>query len=84
MNTLISKKKVTLMLDEQVYNALRKKVGGRGIGAYLSQLARPYVVESDVEAGYKAMATDEIYETEAKEWVEGTQNMIDDENVWKF
>ena len=84
MNTLISKKKVTLMLDEQVYNALRKKVGGRGIGAYLSQLARPYVVESDVEAGYKAMAEDEAYEVQAKEWIEGTLSENDDENVWKF
>lgn len=84
MNTTASKRKVTIMLDEQVYNALRKKVGGRGIGAYLSQLARPYVVESDVEAGYKAMATDGVYEAEAKEWVEGAQYGIDDENVWKF
>lgn len=84
MNTFITKKKVTLMLDEQVYNALRKKVGGRGIGAYLSQLARPLVVKDEIEAGYKAMAADEVYEAEAKEWIEGTLCEIDGENVWKF
>ena len=84
MNTIVAKKKVTLMLDEQVYDALRAKVGGRGIGAYLSQLARPYVVENDIEAGYKAMAEDEAYETEAREWIEGTLSENDDENIWKF
>ena len=84
MNTTTKKQKVTLMLDVEVYKGLVAKLGGRGIGAYLSQLARPHVVEDEIEAGYKAMAADKAYEAEAKEWIEGVITDSDDENVWKF
>ena len=84
MNTTTKKQKVTLMLDVEVYKGLVAKLGGRGMGAYLSQLARPLVVEAEIEAGYKAMAADKAYEAEAKEWIEGTICDIDDENVWEF
>lgn len=84
MKTIAKKQKVTLMLDVEVYKGLVAKLGGRGIGAYLSQLARPHVVEDEIEAGYKAMAADKAYEAEAKEWIEGVITDSDDENVWKF
>ena len=70
------------MLDEQVYHALRAKVGGRGIGAYLSQLARPHVVSDQIEAGYSAMAKDKEYNKEANLWIEGVAGPIDGENKW--
>ncbi len=72
------------MLDTQVYEGLRAKVGARGIGEYLSKLARPYVVSDDIEAGYKAMAADDKHNKEANEWIEGTLYTSDDENVWQF
>lgn len=84
MNTKIAKRKVTLMLDRQVYDGLLAKFGARGIGNYLSSLARPHVVLSDLEAGYKAMAADIAYNRDAKEWIEGTQEPIIDENNWAF
>lgn len=84
MNSITKKQKVTLMLDVEVYKGLVAKLGGRGIGAYLSQLARPYVVEDDIVAGYKAMAADKAYEAEAKEWIEGVITDSDEENVWQF
>lgn len=82
MNT-VTKTKLTIMLDTQVYEGIRAKVGGRRIGAYLSQLARPHVVKSDIEAGYKAMAEDKKYNDGATAWTEGTRDAIDDENVWE-
>lgn len=82
MNTTTSKKKVTLMLDEQVYDALRAKVGGRGIGAYLSKLARPHIVKDEIEAGYMAMANDKEYNKEADQWIEGVRGSIKEENNW--
>ena len=84
MNTTTAKKKVTLMLDEQVYKAIRSKVGGRGIGAYLSQLARPYVIkdEDEIEAGYIAMANDKEYNREANLWIEGVREPVVGENEW--
>ena len=84
MNIVTKKQKVTLMLDVEVYKGLVAKLGGRGMGAYLSQLARPHVVEDEIEAGYKAMAADKAYEAEAKEWIEGVIGDSDDENIWKF
>jgi len=82
--TTTTKKKITLMLDAEVYESIKDKVGARKIGAYLSDLARPHVVEDDLEAGYKAMAADEEREKEAQEWIEGTHEPIDAENNWNF
>lgn len=86
MNTATKKQKVTLMLDVEVYKGLVEKLGERGMGAYLSKLARPHVVTNDdeIETGYKAMAADKEYEAEANEWIEGTLSEIDEENVWQF
>ncbi len=70
------------MLDTQVYEGLRAKVGARGIGEYISKLARPYVVSDDIEAGYKAMAADKEHNKAAKEWIEGVQAPIVGENDW--
>jgi hypothetical protein len=81
MNT-VTKKKLTIMLDTQVYEGIKAKVGGRGIGAYLSQLARPHVISDDIEAGYKAMAADKEYNKEASDWIEGVLEADNNENVW--
>jgi len=56
----------------------------RGIGAYLSKLARPFVVFDDLETGYKAMAADEAYNQKAHEWTEGTREPLIDENEWEY
>ena len=77
-----NKKKLTIMLDSDVYDGLRAKVGGRRIGSYISDLARPHVVLSDLEAGYKAMAADKEYNQEADEWTEGTLEAPEGENDW--
>ena len=75
------------MLETQVYEALVAKVGARGIGAYVSNLVRPRVVDADLEAGYKAMAADEARNKEANEWLDGiTEPVItdSDEEAWQF
>ncbi len=89
MNSVTKKQKVTLMLDVEVYKGLVAKLGGRGIGAYLSNLARPHVIASDedIEAGYAAMAADEEYNKMANEWIEDTREPIvtnGKEEIWKF
>ena len=80
----VTKKKVTLMLDADVYEAIKRKVGARKIGAYISQLTRPHVVKSDLEAGYRAMAADEEREREAAVWVKGATEEIVGDNSWPF
>jgi hypothetical protein len=76
MNTA-TKKKLTIMLDSQVYEGIKNKVGSRGIGAYLSLLARPHVLTDTLQEGYKAMALDKKYNEEAFEWIEGTLDSVE-------
>lgn len=65
-------KKLTITVDEDVYEGLKRVAGRRKIGRYLQDLARPLVVRSEMESAYKAMAADRDREAEALEWVEAT------------
>lgn len=65
-------KKLTITVDEEVYDGLQKVVGRRKIGRFLQDLARPLVVRGKLESAYKAMAADRAREAEASEWAEAT------------
>jgi hypothetical protein len=67
----IMHKKMTITLDETVYDGLVRVIGRRKISQFIEDLARPYVTSENLEAGYKAMAADENREKEAQEWSEG-------------
>lgn len=68
-------KKLTITIDEQVYEGLYRVVGPRHISQFIESLVRPHVLGKDLEAAYQAMAQDEQRETEALEWAE---NLIGD------
>jgi hypothetical protein len=72
-------KKLTISVDVEVYEGLRRVVGPRKISRFLSDLARPYVIGDELRAGYAAMAGDEAREREAMEWSEGTLADVADE-----
>ena len=65
-------KKLTITIDEQVYEGLHQIVGRRRISRFIEDLVRPYVIRQDLEAAYKQMAQEESRESEALEWSEGT------------
>lgn len=65
-------KKLTITIEEQVYQALHRVVGRRNISRFIETLVRPHVITKDLEAGYRRMAEDEAREGEALEWAEGT------------
>ncbi|BCX04360.1 MAG: hypothetical protein KatS3mg053_2298 [Candidatus Roseilinea sp.] len=65
-------KKLTITIDERVYEGLYKVVGRRNISQFIEALVRPHVLQTDLEAGYRAMAEDEAHEAEALEWSEAT------------
>ena len=65
-------KKLTITVDEDVYEGLHKVIGRRRISQFIEDLVRPHVIGTDLEAGYRAMAADETRETEALEWSEAT------------
>ena len=65
-------KKLTITIDEDVYNRLHKTVGRGKISQFIEALVRPQLTDSDMEEGYRQMALDESRETEALEWSEAT------------
>jgi predicted CopG family antitoxin len=72
-------KKLTITVDEQVYDGLHSVVGRRKISQFIESLVRPHVLKSSLEAAYQEMAADEARETEALEWSEGTVGDVADE-----
>ena len=65
-------KKLTITIDEDVYEGLHKVIGRRHISQFIEDLVRPHVIGPDLEAAYQAMAEDEAREAEALEWIEAT------------
>jgi hypothetical protein len=73
------RRKLTITVDEVVYNGLHKVVGRRHISRFLTELARPHVVLDALEEGYREMAADEEHEREAMEWIENLVSDVADE-----
>jgi len=72
-------KKLTITLDERVYEGLHAVVGRRRISRFIELLVRPYVVGKDLEVAYQQMAREEAREAEALEWAEATLGDVADE-----
>ncbi len=72
-------KKLTITLDEQVYDNLHIVIGRRNISQFIETLVRPHVIGSELEAGYQQMAADEQREVEAEAWSEATIGDVADE-----
>ena len=65
-------KKLTITLDETVYDGLHRVIGRRKISKFIEGLVRPHVIGKDLEEAYQQMAADEAREAEALEWAEAT------------
>jgi predicted CopG family antitoxin len=65
-------KKLTITIDEKVYEGLHKTIGARKISKFVEELVRPYVIRPNLESAYAQMARDKKREEEAIEWAEIT------------
>jgi predicted CopG family antitoxin len=65
-------KKLTITVDEEVYEGLNKRIGPRKISRSIQELVRPHVVRPSLESAYADMARDDKREKEAMEWAEAT------------
>jgi predicted CopG family antitoxin len=63
-------KKMTITLDELVYEGLYRTIGKRRMSQFIENLIRPYVLDTALDDGYRAMAADKKREAEATEWCE--------------
>jgi len=72
-------KKLTITIDEQVYEGLHTVIGRGRISRFIEDLVRPHVIHQELEAAYREMAQDEEREAEALEWAEATVRDVSDE-----
>jgi predicted CopG family antitoxin len=61
-------KRMTITIDEDVYDGLVRVIGRGKISRFLEDLARPHVMQDDLCSAYQAMAADTEREREALEW----------------
>ncbi len=74
------RRKLTITLAEEVYQGLHRHVGKRKISQFIEDLARPHVIDADLQLAYREMGADEEREREAVEWVEGVVGDVADES----
>jgi siroheme synthase (precorrin-2 oxidase/ferrochelatase) len=74
-------KKLTITVDEEIYEGLYKTVGHRKISKFIQELVRPHVVRPNLESEYAEMAKDKKREKEAIEWAESTFKDITNETA---
>ncbi len=74
-------KKLTLTIDEDVYNGLRRVIGPRKISRFVEELVRPHVIKEARYDGYRAMAADAVRESDALEWAESTFRDVSHEEI---
>lgn len=73
------RRKLTITIATDVYEGLHRRVGRGKISRFLESLARPHVVDADLEAEYRRMASDEARESEAMEWSDALISDVADE-----
>lgn len=61
-------KKMTITLDEAVYEGLYRTIGKRRMSQFIEDLLRPHVMGTALDEGYRAMAADSAREAEAAAW----------------
>ncbi len=62
------RKRLTLTIDQDIYEGLQKTVGKRNISRFIQELLRPRVINPDLDEAYAAMAKDRRREAQAAEW----------------
>lgn len=61
-------KKLTITVEDTIYEQLYRKIGARKIGKFLQELARPYLEDDQLDKAYAEMAQDTDREQEAATW----------------
>jgi len=72
-------KKLTLTIDQEVYEGLRKVIGQGKISRFIEDLVRPHVLKKDLYEAYRQMGADRVREKEALDWAEATCGDVNDE-----
>lgn len=71
-------KKLTISIDEKVYDGLYATIGAGKISQFIENLVKPHVLNQDLALAYQEMASDEEREREAAVWSEGVIGDLSD------
>jgi len=63
----VVQRKLTITIDEAVYEGLYRKVGPRKIARFIEDLVRPHVLDADLDSDYEEMARDQMRERDAEQ-----------------
>jgi len=72
-------RKLTITVSDEVYDGLYGKVGPGHISRFLDSLARPHVVDTELDADYRDLAADADREAEALVWADNLAGDLADE-----
>ncbi len=72
-------RKMTISLDEAVYEGLYRTIGKRRMSQFIEDLLRPHVLDTVLDDGYRAMASDQVREAEAMQWCNALATDMADE-----
>ena len=72
-------KRMTITLDEAVYEGLYRTIGKRHMSQFIEDLVRPHVMNTSLDEGYRAMANEQARESEAQEWCNALAKDMADE-----
>ena len=71
-------KKLTILIEDSVYEGLHRVVGRGSISKFIEDLARPHVAQKDLGDQYREAARDVAREREAAAWTEGMIGGVDE------
>jgi hypothetical protein len=72
-------RRMTITLDEAVYEGLYRTIGKRRMSQFIEDLLRPHVMDTTLDDGYRAMAADKEREAEATQWCNALAGDMADE-----
>lgn len=72
LSEAVVQKKLTITVDERVYDGLHSVIDRRRISQFIEPLVRPHVIGKDLEDAYQQMARDEARVADALGWSEAT------------
>ena len=71
-------KKLTILIDDSVYEGLHRVVGRGSIRKFIENLARLHVAQKDLAAQYREAARDAAREHGARAWTEALIGSVEE------
>lgn len=71
-------KKLTILIDDSVYEGLQRLVGRGSVSRFIEDLSRAHVVQKDLAAQYREAARDAAREHGARAWAKSLIGSVDD------